>query len=128
MNHRIIGGPVTRPDGSALPLSKVIRAGDFVFLSGQLGLDTDGKLVSGIEAQTQACLANIDALLGQAGATLGHVVKATAWLTDPKHFPAYNKAYAAAFGDTPPCRSTVCSALMLPGALVEIEVVAYAPE
>lgn len=127
MNHDIIGGRVTRPDGSPLPLSKVIRAGDFVFLSGQLGLDADGKLAEGIEAQTQCCLDNIAKLLGEAGCALTNVVKATAWLTETKYFAKYNEVYAAAFGDTPPCRSTVCSALMLPGALVEIEVVAYKP-
>lgn len=127
MNHSIIGGRFTRPDGTPLPLSKAIRAGDFVFLSGQLGLDAGGRLVDGIEAQTQACIDNISALLASADCGLGDVVKATAWLTDTKHFAAYNKVYAAAFGDTPPCRSTVCSALMLPGALVEIEVIAYAP-
>ncbi len=127
MQHNIIGGRFTRPDGTPLPLSKAIRAGDFVFLSGQLGLDPEGKLVEGIEGQTRACIDNIQTLLASAGCDLGNVVKATAWLTDPKFFGSYNAIYAAAFGDTPPCRSTVCSALMLPGALVEIEVVAYAP-
>ena len=128
MKHTIIGGRFTRPDGTPMPLSKLIRAGDFVFLCGQLGLDEQGELVDGIEAQTAQAIQNMKALLEQAGCGLDAVVKATAWLTDTANFAAYNEVYGAAFGDTSPCRSTVCSALMRPGALVEIEVMAYAPE
>lgn len=67
-------------------------------------------------------------LLEQAGCRIDAIVKATAWLTDTANFAAYNEVYGAAFGDTPPCRSTVCSALMWPGAVVEIEVMAYDPQ
>jgi 2-iminobutanoate/2-iminopropanoate deaminase len=128
MNHTIIGGRYTLGDGSVLPLSKAVRAGDFVFLSGQLGLDEQGKLAEGIEAQTRHCLRHIRTLLEAAGTGPQAVVKATVWLTELADFPAFNRIYAEAFPEQPPARSTVCSALVLPGARVEIEVVAYAPQ
>lgn len=126
MSHEIIGGRFTLADGTPLPLSKAVRAGDFVFLSGQLGLDEQGRLADGIAAQTEHCVRNIRGLLEAAGLGLGNVVKATVWLTDAADFAAFNKVYGSAFGDAPPARSTVVSGLMLPGAKVEIEVVAYA--
>ena len=127
MHHTILGGRFTLADGTPLPLSKAIRAGDFVFLSGQLGLDEQRRIAAGIEAQTQYCLRNIRALLALADVGLESVVKATVWLTDIADFPLFNRVYGAAFADSPPVRSTVCSALVLPGAKVEIEVLAYAP-
>lgn len=127
MNHTIIGGRYTLADGTVLPLSKAVRAGDFVFLSGQLGLDEHGRLATGIEAQTRHCLRHIRELLAAAGTVPEAVVKATVWLTDLADFPAFNRVYAETFSEHPPARSTVCSALVLPGAKVEIEVVAYAP-
>ncbi|MEQ8663415.1 MAG: RidA family protein [Gammaproteobacteria bacterium] len=126
MPREIIGSPLTLPDGTPLPLSKAVRAGDFVFLSGQLGLDESGHLADGIEAQTRHCLRNIRAILAAAGLDVGQVVKATAWLTDIDDFAAYNRVYAETFAAAPPARSTVVSGLALPGAKVEIEVIAYA--
>lgn len=127
MKHTIIGGRYTLADGTTLPVSKATRAGDFVFLSGQLGLDEAGKLAEGIEAQTRHCLRHIRELLAAAGTGPDAVVKATVWLSDLADFPAFNRVYASAFAESPPARSTVCSALALPGAKVEIEVIAYAP-
>lgn len=127
MQHEILGGRFTLADGTPLPLSKAIRAGDFVFLSGQLGLDEQGRIAEGIEAQTQHCLRNIRALLALADVGLDAVVKSTVWLTDIADFAVFNRVYGAAFADHPPVRSTVCSALVLAGAKVEIEVLAYAP-
>ena len=91
MQHEIIGGPLTLPDGSALPLSKAIRAGDFVFLSGQLGFDEQGRLAEGVEAQTRHCLRLVDSLLAAAGAHREQVVKSTVWLTDIADFAAFNR-------------------------------------
>ncbi len=125
MPREILGSPLTLPDGTPLPLSKAVRAGDFVFLSGQLGLDESGRLADGIEAQTRHCLRNIVAVLGEAGLGIEHVVKATVWLTDVRDFAAFNRVYAETFGSAPPARSTVVSGLALPGAMVEIEVVAW---
>jgi 2-iminobutanoate/2-iminopropanoate deaminase len=127
MKHSIIGGQLKLADGTPLPLSKAVRAGDFIFLSGQLGLDEHGKLADGIEAQTEQCLRNIEGLLKSAGVGLDSVCKATVWLTELADFAAFNRVYGAAFGNTPPARSTVVSALVLAGAKVEIEVVAYTP-
>ena len=127
MQHTILGGRFTLANGTPLPLSKAIRAGDFVFLSGQLGLDEQGRVAEGIEAQTQHCLRNIRALLALADVDLSAVVKATVWLTEVDDFAAFNRVYGAAFADAPPVRSTVVSGLVLPGAKVEIEVIAYAP-
>lgn len=127
MQHTILGGRFTLADGTPLPLSKAIRAGDFVFLSGQLGLDEQGRLADGIEAQTQHCLRNIRALLALAEVGMEAVVKATVWLTDVADFAVFNRVYGATFADAPPVRSTVVSGLVLPGAKVEIEVIAYAP-
>jgi reactive intermediate/imine deaminase len=128
MAHQIIGGELKLADGKALPLSKGVRAGEFVLLSGQLGLDASGKL-SGedIESQTLQALANIQEILKQAGCTLDQVIKATVWLTRREDFARFNTVYATHFPAAPPVRSTVVSELVLPGALVEIEVMAYAP-
>lgn len=129
MNHEIIGGQLALADGKKLPLSKAARAGDFVFLSGQLGMDANAKLVGDdIASQTKQTLENIKALLNEAGCELSQVVKATVWLVNLGDFAAFNAVYASYFPNNPPPRSAVCSSLVLPGALVEIEVVAYSPK
>ena len=127
MKHKIIGEPFTLPDGTVLPLSRAVRAGDFVFLSGQLGIDENFKLASGIINQTQLCVGNIDTILKSISLSLENIVKTTVWLTDIENFAAFNLSYAELFSELPPARSTVCSALAIPGALIEIEVVAFDP-
>jgi 2-iminobutanoate/2-iminopropanoate deaminase len=128
MDHKIIGGQLTLGNGTALPLSKAVRAGDFVFLSGQLALGDDGQLRgTDIETQTRQCIENIRTMLTEAGCDLSNVIKATVWLVERSAFPGFNKVYAEYFPADPPTRATVCSELMMPGALVEIEVVAYHP-
>jgi reactive intermediate/imine deaminase len=102
--------------------------GELIFCSGALGVDANFQLVEGgIAAQTKAAIANLQAVLAQAGATLSDVAKTTVWLTDMADFAAFNAAYAEAFGSHAPARSTVTSALAIPGALVEIEAIACAP-
>lgn len=128
MDHEIISGPFRLADGTVLPLSKAVRAGSLVFLSGQLGVNESGALVSAdMAGQATQALENIRSLLASAGCTMSQVCKASAWIASPGHFTEFNRVYAAAFPTSPPVRTTVCSALLLPGALVEIEVVAYAP-
>lgn len=121
-------GPKTRPDGTSIPLSAAVKAGGFVFLSGQLAHLPDGSYAgSDVETQARQTLANIDATLKQLGLSKKDVCKATVYLTDAKNFPAFNKVYREYFGDTPPpARSTVACALMDPKALIEIEFLAYA--
>lgn len=116
-------------DVSKVPISPIVRAGDLLFLSGQVAFDASGRISApDIAGQTSATLKNIEAVLLQSGSRLTDIVSATVWLTDPADFAAFNAAYAAFFPQTPPARSTVVSALMLPDAKIEIAVVAYAPE
>lgn len=107
-------------------LSPAMAAGDLIFLSGQLAFGADGAIVApdDIARQTEQVLANLARVLATQGLDLSDVVKTTVWLTDTADFPAFNAAYAATFGDHRPARSTVRADLMLPGARVEIEVVA----
>ena len=109
---------MTAPIG---PYSPLVRAGDFLVTSGQLGL-VDGALVEGVAAQTAQALRNVEALLTGQGASLGDVVKTLVFLADMGDFAPMNDAYAAAFGDHRPARYTVGVAGLPMGALVEIEV------
>ncbi len=110
------------------PYSQAVRAGDFIFTSGQIGLDpVTGKLVEGIEAQTRQALANLAVILEAAGASFEDVVKTTIFLTDMGDFQTVNMVYASEFAADPPARSTVQVAALPRRALVEIEMVAYAP-
>lgn len=125
--HRI-GSPPVLPNGAVVPLVPATRVGNFVFCSGALGVDADFKVVEGgVAAQTRQAIANLEAVLAQAGASLSDVAKTTVWLTDLGNFAAFNAAYAEAFGPDFPARSTVTSALAIPGALVEIEAIAALP-
>jgi 2-iminobutanoate/2-iminopropanoate deaminase len=111
---------------SHVPLSPAVRAGDFVFVSGQVPV-VDGKVVAGgIAAETRAVLENVRAALALAGAGMEDVVKTTVWLRDRDDFPAFNAAYAEFFPHEPPARSTAESRLMIDIA-VEIEAIAYKP-
>jgi 2-iminobutanoate/2-iminopropanoate deaminase len=105
--------------------SQGIRAGDFVFVSGQGPLDpATGKVVGDtIEEQVARTLENIKAILEAAGATMDDVVKSTVHLSDISLFSRFNQVYASYFPDPKPTRTTVGS--QLPGILVEIDVIAY---
>ena len=107
------------------PYSVAIRAGMFVFTSGQLGLDPlTGNLVpGGIEAETRQALTNIQHILGDSGSALDAVVKTTVFLKDMADFPKMNAIYAEFFPENPPARSTVQAALPK-GGTIEIETVA----
>src|SRR6476661_4522105 len=108
------------------PYSAAVRAGEWIILSGQLGLDpSSAKLVDGVEAQARQALANIAAVLGDCGATLNDVAKSLLFVTDLADFATVNAVYAEAFGDHRPARSTVQVAALPAGAQVEIEVWAH---
>lgn len=109
---------MTTPIG---PYSPIVRAGDWLVCSGQLGL-VDGQLVDGVTAQTTQAIRNAEALLAGKGAALTDVVKTLVFLTDMADFDAMNGAYAAAFADHRPARSTVAVAGLPLGAAVEVEV------
>lgn len=128
MTVQRIGTPPVLPNGAKVPLVPATRVGDLIFCSGALGVDETFKLVEGgVDAQTRQAIANLQSVLATAGATLADVAKTTVWLTDLADFAVFNAAYAEAFGDTLPARSTVTSALAIPGALVEIEAIASIP-
>ena len=105
--------------------SQGLRAGDFVFVSGQGPLDPKtGKVVGNtIEEQTARVLENIKAILEAGGAGMADVVKVSAHLSDMSLFERYNRVYASYFPDPKPTRTTVGS--QLPGILVEIDAIAY---
>jgi len=110
------------------PYTPVVRAGDWLIVSGQLGL-TDGALVEGgVSAQTAQAVANVKAQLATVGAELTDVVKTLCFLTDMDTFATFNEAYIGGFGDHRPARSTVgVVALPALGAGVEIEAWAFKP-
>jgi len=112
---------VTTPIG---PYSPIVRAGDWLVCSGQLGL-VDGVLVDGVSAQATQALTNAAALLASRGATLADVVKTLVFLADMGDFGDMNEAYASAFGEHRPARSTVGVAGLPMAARVEIEVWAF---
>ena len=123
---QVIGGPVVI-GGRKLSLSRAIRAGDFVFLTGQVPFK-DGKVMTTgtIEDQTRAVLDDIKATLAEAGCALSDVVKAMVWLRDRADFPGFNAVYGEYFPEEPPARSAVVSDLLV-DVRVEVEVVAYKP-
>lgn len=123
---QVIGGPLVI-GGRQLSLSRAIRAGDFVFLTGQVPFKDGAVMTSGtIEEQTRAVLDDIKATLAQAGCELAHVVKAMVWLRDRQDFPGFNAVYGEYFPHEPPTRSAVVSDLLV-DVRVEVEVVAYHP-
>jgi 2-iminobutanoate/2-iminopropanoate deaminase len=111
-----------RPVG---PYTPVVRAGDWLICSGQLGL-RDGALVAGgVGAQVTQAIANIQTLLASEGAELASVAKTTVFLADIADYQAMNDAYVAALGDHRPARSAFAVAGLPLGALVEIEAWAH---
>jgi 2-iminobutanoate/2-iminopropanoate deaminase len=107
------------------PYSQAIRAGGFVFVSGQIGLRPgESELVGGIAEQTEQAFQNLAAILSEAGSGLDRLVKTTVFLDDFGDFQAMNEVYARHAGETPPARSTVEVAALPSGAKVEIEAVA----
>lgn len=110
------------------PYSQAIRAGGFLFLSGQVALDPrTGQLVgSDIKQQTRQVLENVRAILEAAGSSLRQVVKCTVFLADMNDFGPLNEEYGSFFQDQPPARTTVQVAKLPRGALVEIDVIALA--
>ena len=108
------------------PYSQAIRAGDFVFTSGQIPLDASGELVEGdIVEQTKQVLRNLHSVIEASGARMQDVVKTTIFLTDMADFQAVNETYSAFFATNPPARSTVAVKDLAAGAAIEIECITY---
>jgi 2-iminobutanoate/2-iminopropanoate deaminase len=119
--------PTPSAPPAAGPYSPAVRAGDWLVLAGQVGLDpaTGAMVPGGVEAQARQVLANIAAILADCGATIADVAKTTVFVTDIAQFATVNAVYAAAFGDHRPARSTVQVGALPGGAQVEIEAWAY---
>jgi 2-iminobutanoate/2-iminopropanoate deaminase len=110
------------------PYSPIVRAGDWLVVSGQIGI-VDGKLVTGgVQAELRQAVANLRVLLEGAGAALADVAKTTLFLRHIDDYAAVNEAYVGAFGDHRPARSAVAVAGLPLGALVEVEAWAFKKE
>jgi 2-iminobutanoate/2-iminopropanoate deaminase len=108
------------------PYSQGVIEGGFLFTAGQVPFDpATGKLVEGgVEASTERVFDNLEAILREAGAGFGNVVKANVYLTRAEDFAALNAVYARRFGDHRPARSTVIVAALPAGAMIEIDLIA----
>ena len=127
MTKQIIGDPLVI-NGRRLSLSRAVRAGDFVFLTGQVTVQNGAVMTHGsIEDQTRAVLDDITATLALAGCDRNDVVKSMVWLTSRDDFPGFNAVYAEYFPEQPPARSAIVNELLV-DVKVEIEVIAYKPQ
>ena len=127
MTKQIIGDPLVI-NGRRLSLSRAVRAGDFVFLTGQVPMQNGAVITHGsIEDQTCAVRDDITAALAMAGCDRNDVVKSMVWLTSREDFPGFNAVYAEYFPEQPPARSAIVNDLLV-DVKVEIEVIAYKPQ
>lgn len=107
------------------PYSQAVRAGEFLFTSGQIPLKPSGELETGdIRMQTEQVLENLKAVLEAGGSSLSQVVKCTCFLADMNHFAAMNEVYGSYFSSAPPARSAVQVARLPRDVLIEVEAVA----
>jgi len=127
MIERIVPPGVPAPRG---PYSPAVRAGDFIFVSGQAPVDpATNQMSSGdIRHETRVTLLNIRKILEGCGAGMADVVRCSVFLADGKDFAAMNEVYAEFFGDTKPARTTVACQFAIPGMKVEIDCIAYKPK
>ncbi len=105
------------------PYSPAVRAGDFIYVSGQVPPETGD-----IAHETRQVLTNIQKLLAHCGATMADVVKCQVFLGQASDFAAMNAVYATFFGDDKPTRTTVVAGFMLPNIKIEIDAIAYKPK
>lgn len=115
------------PEGAVVvgPYSPAIEAGGFVYISGQIPINSEGKIVEGdIKAQAKQCFKNLSAILNAANLNSDDIVKATVYLTDIKDFAAVNEVYGEFFNAPYPARTAIAICALPLGANVEIEVIA----
>lgn len=128
MQERIFATQVPAPRGF---YSQGVRAGDMVYISGQLPLNQDGELMgTSAEEQTKATLSHVVSIVEAAGGNLSNLVQVTIYITDIEHWPAINTAYKEVLGavSVPPARAVVPVKELHYGALVEIQATAYIPK
>jgi 2-iminobutanoate/2-iminopropanoate deaminase len=116
---------VIKPQG---PYTPIVRAGEWLVCSGQVGQEDGAMVEGGVVAQTRQALSNLRALLEGEGASLDDVVKTTVFLTDIGDFAAMNEVYVEVFGQHRPARSTIGVVALPLGAVVEVELWARRPE
>ena len=107
------------------PYTPIVRAGDWLICSGQVGLGENGLVRGGVQAETRQALDNLAKLLESEGSSLADVVKTTVFLKHIDDWPAMNEAYVDVFGETRPARSAFAVAALPVGALVEVEAWAF---
>lgn len=112
------------------PYSPAVRAGDLLYISGQGPIDpvTNEFVLGSIENQTRQVIENLGAVLTSCGSSLEDVVKCSVYLTDPQDFAVMNRIYAEHFSAHKPARTTVATALVVPGMRIEIDCVAWSPK
>ena len=122
MKRPIFSEKAPKPIG---PYSQAVEVGDYVFCSGQIGLDPKtGELVEGVVAQTGRTLTNLREVLGKVGLTLDDVVKTTVFMADLSEYSKMNEEYAKHFPGVPPARTTVQAGALPRGSRVEIDAIA----
>jgi reactive intermediate/imine deaminase len=123
----VIGEPIVI-NGRELSLSRAVRAGDMIYLAGQIPM-LDGKPMTdgSIEEQTQNCMEQIKATLALAGCDMSNIVKTTVWLKDRSDFPGFDATYGEYFDAEPPARTGLLNDFLV-DIKVEIECIAYAGE
>ena len=128
MNKKITLGEPLIINGRKLSLSRAVRAGDYIFCTGQVPMK-DGKVMTfgSIEEQTTAVIKDIEKTLSLADSKLEDVVKSMVWLSNKNDFPGFNEVYSQYFKTDPPARSAVVNELLV-DVKVEIEVIAYKPQ
>ncbi len=126
MIERITAPGAPAPQG---PYSHAVRAGDYIYVSGQAALDpaTNKFVVGTIAEETRRTIGNIESILSAAGATLADVVKCSVFLADIRDFAEMNEVYNEYFGKAKPARTTVQAVLPGKGIKVEIDCIAYKP-
>ena len=123
----VLGDPIII-NGRKLSLSRAVKAGDYIFCTGQVPLENGKVMTSGtIEEQTIAVIQDIEKTLSLADCTLNDIVKSMVWLSNKNDFPGFNEVYSRYFKSDPPARSAVVNELLV-DVKVEIEVIAYKPE
>ncbi len=127
MIERLTPPGVPAPRG---PYSPAVRAGDFLFVSGQVPVNPETQKVelSDVQGETRLVLNNIKLVLEGAGASIADVVKCSVFLAEPADFAAMNEIYAEFFGDSKPARTTIVCRFAMAGLKVEIDCVAYSPK
>ena len=116
-------------DGQPLPFSEAVRAGDTLYVAGQIGHfpGTRRLVPGGLKPEARQLMENMQAVLERHGASLDHVVKCTVFLADMAEWPAFNEVYVQYFKKNLPARSAFAASALALGARVEVECIAYLP-